>query len=205
MQSHAAPASRGSRRKNRYPAAGSLLLACALASAARASDVPRPAPELARPALDGAVHRLGSASADVVLVHFFATWCAPCREEMAALDRLDAEMKGRSFAILAVDVGEPEVRVRRFFQKHPVGFPILLDEDRAALKTWRVEAFPTSLLVTGTGTERTVRLAATAPVDWDHPSARRQIDRLLAGEAPESDAALPLAEQPQESPSGDTQ
>lgn len=203
MQTHAAPAWRGLLSKIPALVVGSTLPALALAGPVQGADVPRPAPVLDRPALDGIDRRLDSTEAGVVLVHFFATWCEPCRDEMAALDRLDAAMAGRAFAILAVDVAEPEIRVRRFFATHPVRFPILLDEDRTALKTWEVKAFPTSLLVTGTGERRTVRLHAAEPVDWDDPAARRQIDRLLAGEEP--DAALPAVEATPEQATGATQ
>jgi thiol-disulfide isomerase/thioredoxin len=60
----------------------------------------------------------------VVLVHFFATWCEPCRAEMAALQRLADRFAQRPFAILAVDVGEVDSRVRKFFESVPVTFPI---------------------------------------------------------------------------------
>lgn len=201
-----APAWRGSERKFLNGAAGSFLAAALAltppAGGAAAADIAHPAPELALAALDGTVRSLESAPERVILVHFFATWCEPCRDEMAALDRLAARLKGRSFAILAVDVGEPEVRLRRFFEKQKVGFPILLDEDRAAMKRWAVNAFPTSYVIDGAGANRTVRLAAAFPVDWDEPSAGRILARLLAGEGPGADDTLPTLK---EQPSGETQ
>ena len=83
----------------------------------------------------------------VVLVHFFATWCEPCRAEMAALQRLAHRFAQRPFAILAVDVGEVDSRVRRFFESVPVTFPILLDRDKAVTKAWQVSTLPTTFVL----------------------------------------------------------
>lgn len=159
-------------------------------------DLVRPAPELALPTLDGSVRSLESAPGRLILVHFFATWCEPCRDELAALDRLSDRMKDRPFAILAVDVGEPEVRVRRFFDRQKVSFPILLDEDRSSMKRWAVNAFPTSFLVDARDGVGTIRLTATIPVDWDDPAANRILERLIAGEAIGTEPLPELTEQP---------
>lgn len=200
VQLLSAPAWRGTEVKFRKVAAGSMLAAvlalAASAGGAQGLDSARPAPELALPALDGTTQRLESVRERLILVHFFATWCEPCRDEMAALDRLAARMKDRPFAILAVDVGEPEVRVRRFFDRQKVRFPVLLDEDRASMKRWAVNAFPTSFLVEAGGGRRTIRLTAAIPVDWDDPAANRILDRLITGEEPGAEPLPELKEQP---------
>lgn len=82
-----------------------------------------------------------------VLVHFFATWCEPCRVELPALHRL-AERAG-AIRILAISVAEPEARVRNFLDKMPLGFPILLDRDRAVARAWNVSALPTTYILDG--------------------------------------------------------
>ncbi|MCK0206599.1 TlpA family protein disulfide reductase [Starkeya koreensis] len=123
-----------------------------------------------------------------VLVHFFATWCEPCREELAGLSRLAARRKDRPLALLAVDVGEVELRVRRFFDANSVPFPVLLDEDRAAMKAWKVVALPSSFVLDAAGT---LRLYASGPVDWDDPAADRLIDALSDPAAPADAGTLP--------------
>ena len=199
VQLPSAPAWRGSERKFRNGAAGSILAAVlvmlAPATDAWGAESPRPAPELTLSTLDGTPRSLESVRGRLILVHFFATWCEPCRDELAALDRLSVRMKDR-LAILAVDVGEPEVRVRRFFDKQKVSFPILLDEDRATMKRWAVNAFPTSFLIDGTNADLPIRLSATIPVDWDDPAATRIIERLVAGDAPGTEPLPMLKEQP---------
>lgn len=146
-----------------------------------------PAPSIDLPSLHHGEQSLAALHGRVVLVHFFATWCEPCREEMAGLSRLAARLAPRPVTILAVDVGEVELRVRRFFEKEPVPFPVLLDADRATMKAWQVGVFPTTFLLDGT---HRLRLVADLPVDWDRPEIERVLDILLSDEAGR-DAVLP--------------
>ncbi len=162
-----------------------------------ASDPPLPiggaAPALALPTLRGGPMELGALQGKVVVVHFFATWCEPCREEMAGLSRLVEAWKDRaagnpSATLLAVDVGEPELRVRRFFDASPVPFPVLLDEDRSAMKAWKVSVLPASFVLDAS---HAVRLYAGGPVDWDDPAARHLIDTLAKSADVPSPGTLP--------------
>jgi thiol-disulfide isomerase/thioredoxin len=139
-------------------------------------------PALTLEALDGDSTSLNDLDDSVVVVHFFATWCEPCRRELSALERLSQRFEGRPLAILAVDSGEPEVRVRRFFREFPVSFPVLLDGDRAALKAWGVTTFPTSFIVGGGWRPLIV---AEGEVAWDGDEVATVIAKLLdAGEGP---------------------
>ncbi|MFG1426044.1 TlpA family protein disulfide reductase [Roseixanthobacter glucoisosaccharinicivorans] len=113
----------------------------------------------------------------VVLVHFFATWCEPCREELPALNRLAARFADRPLTLLAVDVGEVDTRVRRFTETTPIAFPILMDRERGAARAWDVSVLPASILI---GPDGQVRAQAQGPVDWDRAETDRAIATLLA-------------------------
>jgi peroxiredoxin len=98
----------------------------------------------------------------VVLVHFFATWCEPCREELPALTRLRQRASG--MAVLAISVAENSQRVSRFFAPTPTGFPVLLDADRAVAKAWDITTLPTTyVLDAGLRPQRVVE----ADYPWD--------------------------------------
>lgn len=136
------------------------------------------APPLALDRLDGPASDLADLRGRPVIVHFFATWCAPCVEEMASLDAL-AERLGTGATILAVNVGEVDARVRNFFRQRPVRFPILLDRDRAAMKRWRVEGLPMSFVLDRD--LRPVSLSAE-PLDWTSPPVLAVLEAVVDAE-----------------------
>ena len=114
--------------------------------------------------LTGVRHDLSDSSGRVVLVHFFATWCEPCREELPALQRLLERSRNSGLAIFAISVGEPDARVRRFFEPMPTNYPVVLDRDRAAAKTWRVQMLPTTYVL---DRELKPRLMVEGEFPWD--------------------------------------
>ncbi|CAO4176078.1 thiol:disulfide interchange protein TlpA [Methylorubrum extorquens] len=69
-----------------------------------ASAAPKPAPAVAFKGPDGAPTDLASLRGKLLLVNLWATWCAPCKAEMPALDRLQAELGGDSFQVVAINV-----------------------------------------------------------------------------------------------------
>ena len=92
--------------------AAALLQWCAAASAQLPSWSGGPTPALRLQDLEGKVHALENYRGKVVLINFWATWCEPCRDEMPSIERLRALLAGRPFAVLAVNLAEPESRVR---------------------------------------------------------------------------------------------
>ncbi|MEP9352508.1 TlpA disulfide reductase family protein [Xanthobacter sp. KR7-65] len=122
------------------------------------------APELRLETLDGPPADL-SAGAEpgsrAVVVHFFATWCEPCRTELPALARF--AVRRQDVRVLLVDVAEPEERIRRFFAGSAAPGPILVDRDRAAARRWGVSLLPATFVVAGAR----LHLAHEGEVDWD--------------------------------------
>jgi peroxiredoxin len=125
--------------------------------------------------LAGARHDLSGTPAPLVLVHFFATWCEPCREELPALQRLRDRDKDRALAVFAISVGEPDLRVRRFFEPMPVSFPVLLDRDKEVAKTWQVETLPTTYILDGS---LKPRLLVEGEFGWDQVKLRELLDAV---------------------------
>ena len=111
-----------------------------------------------------------------ILVHFFATWCEPCKAELANLTRF-ADRRADQMRVLAVNVGEVPGRVRRFLEDAPVNFPVLLDADRAVSKLWAVEGLPTTIVL---DKNLTPTLAVTGDLDWTNEDVGAEIDRALA-------------------------
>jgi cytochrome c biogenesis protein CcmG, thiol:disulfide interchange protein DsbE len=139
-------------------------------------------PDLVLKDLAGHEHRLSDYRGKVVLVNFWATWCEPCREEMPSMQRLQEHLAGRPFAILAVDFGEGDARIKAFLDKLPLKFTVLLDRDGAAAHAWSVRVLPVSFVIDA---DQKIRYAVTGDAQWDSPTVEQAVRRLLPpGAAP---------------------
>jgi peroxiredoxin len=132
-------------------------------------------PNFALPALDGSRHELRQQAGRVVLVHFFATWCEPCRKELTSLSRLAERPGAERLSILAVNVAEVPTRVRRFLDAAPVSFPVLLDADRAVTKAWGVSILPTTFVL---DRALVARLFVEGDVDWTRADVLAALERV---------------------------
>lgn len=112
----------------------------------------------------------------LTLVDFWATWCGPCRDEMPAIEQLKKKLKGRPFVVLAVNVNEPESRVRKFLSRLPLDFPVLLDVEGSTTRAWKVRILPSSFLIARDGR---IRYVATGELDWAHEQVADLVSELL--------------------------
>lgn len=114
----------------------------------------------------------------VVLLNFWATWCAPCVEEMPALDRLQAAKGGADFAVVALALdrqGKP--LVEPFLEKLAVkSLPMYIDSSSAAMRAFNLRGLPTTVLLDREGRELG-RLEG--PAKWDSPEAASFIEHYL--------------------------
>jgi len=110
-----------------------------------------------------------------VILHFFATWCGPCREEMESLRRFVSRTNSDDLTVLAVSVGEPDDRVRRFFDTMPVNFTVLLDRDMAVARAWRIAMLPTTYVL---NTELKPTLFLRGEQQWDQLDAAQIVRKL---------------------------
>jgi peroxiredoxin len=128
------------------------------------------------PSLDGPPHELVRLRGRVVLIHFFATWCEPCREEIASLRELQSRLEGRPFTIVPISVAEADGAVRRFFAGASLPFAILLDRDRAVARAWNIHTLPSTVVLDG-GLKP--RFIAEGDVDWARPDVTKILTDLL--------------------------
>jgi peroxiredoxin len=126
--------------------------------------------------LQGKEHRLADYRGKVVLINFWATWCEPCRDEMPSIGRLKAAFAGRPFEVLAVNLGEPESRIRAFREKVPMDFPVLMDRDMAVSKGWGARVLPATYIL---GPDGRIRYSYRGELDWSTESVRKLVAGLL--------------------------
>jgi thiol-disulfide isomerase/thioredoxin len=116
---------------------------------------PGPFPEMTFVSLAGDTISTSKLRGKIVLIDFWATWCQPCVKSMPDLDALQREHGGKVVVVgVSVDQGsDREKKVRKFLEKHPVGYPIVVDADRnSAWEQLRVKVLPTLYLVAPDGT-----------------------------------------------------
>ena len=140
---------------------------------------PKPAPDIAVTDPAGAEHRLADWKGKVLLVNFWATWCAPCREEMPSLDALQATLGGDDFQVLTVAAGRnPPPAIDRFFEEEGIThLPRLLDPRQQLARAFGVAGLPVTVLIDREGRE-VARLIGDA--DWNSPAAHSAIGQLIA-------------------------
>lgn len=116
----------------------------------RASPPTQPEAESADfllPSLDGEQLGPSSYAGKVVVIDFWATWCAPCRVQAEILEQIHSEYSGKGVEFLAVSLGEDESTVRSFVEKEPFAYPVLFDpEDRVSAQLG-IYALPTVMIV----------------------------------------------------------
>jgi peroxiredoxin len=123
--------------------------------AARAAIAPAsPAPDFTLKSLDGPNLRLKEQRGKVVLVNFWATWCAPCREEMPQLNKLFDKYRASGFTLLGVNVDEDGRNAAGIASQLGLKFPVLLDSDKAVSKAYALSAMPSTVLIDRDGRMR---------------------------------------------------
>jgi peroxiredoxin len=151
----------------------------ALASEFRTWNAAEP-PRFALQDTNGSADALDAGHAPVTLVHFFATWCEPCREELPALKRM-VERGGSTVRLLAISVGEPDMRVQRFLTTMTLDFPVLLDRDRAVSKSWNVTTLPTTFLL---DSDLKAKLVIETDYAWDRVDPGTLITNISSATEP---------------------
>jgi thiol-disulfide isomerase/thioredoxin len=151
-----------------------------LASALVRTDPPVAAPDIGFVDAQGSEHHLHEFAGHGMVINLWATWCAPCVEELPSLAALSKTLAPDDIAVLPLssDRGGAGV-VANFYRQHDItGLPVLLDPKGAAAHTWRARGLPTSIVIDRRGRER-ARLEGAA--DWSTPAAATLVRKLAAG------------------------
>ncbi|NKB29138.1 MAG: redoxin domain-containing protein [Rhodobacteraceae bacterium] len=132
---------------------------------------------------DGAEFTLADWNGKYVVLNFWATWCAPCRKEMPALDALQAELGSDTFAVVTVATGRnPLPAITKFFDENEIGnLPILLDPKTELSRGMAALGLPVTMILNPNG-EEIARMQGDA--EWNGDSAIALLRALM--DLPES-------------------
>jgi thiol-disulfide isomerase/thioredoxin len=154
-------------------------------AALQALETPRPAPALAFKGPDGADITLAALDGRLRLVNLWATWCGPCKAEMPALDRLQAELGGPDFAVVAINVETRNLdKPPQWLRDNGIAHLAYYADPGgrvlpAIQKDTGSQGLPTTLLVDARGCTLGVM---KGPADWSGPDARRLLAAALGRE-----------------------
>ena len=87
-----------------------------------------PAPNIEGASLDGAVTNIREFAGHVVVLNFWASWCAPCRTEQANLNRVYAATQAKGVKFLGVNFNDDDTSARAFIRTHDVSYSSIVDE-----------------------------------------------------------------------------
>ncbi len=144
---------------------------------------PAPVPEIRFLDRDEQERTLDDFRGRVVLLNFWATWCAPCVEEMPSLERLQAALAGQKFLVLPVSQDRAGLPlVREFYREHALtGLAMFADRSSSAGRSFKLRGLPTSVLLDQDGRELG-RFEGSA--DWSSQEAIALVRFFLPKQAP---------------------
>ena len=122
--------------------------------ASTAGKIPAPqqgflAPEFELKTTTGETIKLSDLRGQAVLVNLWATWCPPCRAEMASIEKIYQEYKDKKFVVLAINMTyqDDPLAVLPFVNKEKLTFPILLDETGDMANAYQLRSLPSSYFI----------------------------------------------------------
>ena len=111
-------------------------------------QVGKPAPLLTLKDLEGRSLRLSDYKGKVVLLNFWATWCAPCRAEMPDLVKWQKEYKSQGLQVIGVTYPPEELaEVRKFIKSIKLNYPVSLGDEQTKALFDKSEVLPITVVI----------------------------------------------------------
>lgn len=131
------------------------------------------APEFKLNNIRGGTTELSDFKGKVVLVNFWATWCAACVEEMESMQNLYNDLKKKDVEIVAISIDRwNEDRIIDYADKKNLNFHILRDPDQKVRKQYYIMGLPTSYLIDGDGK---IRGYVSGARTWDSLTSKNTL------------------------------
>jgi cytochrome c biogenesis protein CcmG, thiol:disulfide interchange protein DsbE len=133
------------------------------------------APRYTGKTIEGEYVALDDYLGQVVLLNVWATWCAPCREELPELQALQRKHGPQGFTVVGVSVDKPQAlgQVRSMVKQLGLDYPMVFDPNGEAVLTFEVSGYPTSFLLDRTGKIQWRRNGIIRPNDSELDAALR--------------------------------
>ncbi len=123
-------------------------------SHASSQQISGKAPNFTLKSRSGKNIKLSELRGQVVMINFWASWCAPCRQEMPLLEKIYKKYKRLGFTLLGVNVEQNTRAAKNWLKNVNVSFPVLFDSSNKTSKLYKVSAMPTTVIIDRNGNMR---------------------------------------------------
>jgi thiol-disulfide isomerase/thioredoxin len=153
--------------------------AVAVAQHERSPLLGKPAPDVQLKLLDGGEFQLKShRDKEIVMMDFWATWCAPCVRELPILADVAKTYKDKGVAFRAINLEEEPEKIREFLKKRELSITVALDSSGKVGSAYGAEAIPMLVLIDKKGIVQSVHVGYDPAI---RKTLRKELDTLLAG------------------------
>jgi thiol-disulfide isomerase/thioredoxin len=155
-----------------------LITLCAFAG----DETGQPAPRFRAKTMAGDQFNNASIKGKVVLFEFWTTWCKYCEGEASLVDDIAKELSDKGLIVLAVDVLEPDQKVKKYLAEHPRSVPIVLTKDTNLAAMYNAQSYPIYVVI-----DRDGNIAAEQRGAAGEMGLRRLLKRAGLESKPESE------------------
>ncbi len=124
---------------------------------------------------DGLEHKPENLRGKKVVLNFWATWCAPCKEELPSLQLFSDLQNPNQVVVITINVKEPVSRAQRVMTSNQMTLPLVSDTQGEWAQKFGVKVFPTTLLLDSKGQ---VQWRITGEVDWTSAAPQTWVNSL---------------------------
>jgi len=144
-------------------------------------------PKIEAADLQGKAWNATELAGKVVVLNFWATWCAPCKDELPTLQTLH-DISDAQTVVLTINVREPAARAARYMQSTGMTFPVISDAKGELAKRWGVTVYPTTVLIAPNGQ---ARWRIVGDVDWSGAQANTWLVDVRQNASPANSVSKP--------------
>jgi thiol-disulfide isomerase/thioredoxin len=136
-----------------------------------------PAPHFVLANIDGEEFSFESTRGNWVFLHFWASWCGPCKVEMPAIQKLSEMIPDDRLQIVMINTAEDEDTIFEFLASINMNLDSLMDSDGEVTELWQPRGLPTTILIDPRGN---VKYQAVGGREWHQPPYSDFLYRLTA-------------------------
>lgn len=128
--------------------------------------------------LDGESGRIATSAASVSVIHFWASWCAPCKKELPLLDDLAASLAPRGVRFAAISIDSDADKARRFVERNDIDLPVFVDGPDGLAESIALTSVPSTFVVDRSGR---VTFVSTGSSEEELTRLRAHLEESVGG------------------------